>query len=98
MPKNPLAAIATTRLAALLGSRYGLRGHDPSARIETSVSESPQALAEHLVNALPNAIHPLCSEVVVDGLPGKKALRKHAPLATSLQHVEDSVKDLARVV
>jgi hypothetical protein len=57
-----------------------------------------QPFAYSPVDPLPGAIDAPSSEVVVDGWPSGEIVREQAPLAATLQEVEDGVQDLAKAV
>jgi hypothetical protein len=94
---DPLSSI-TSRFSSHSCGPRGLRVHDTCAGLRVSTTPPPQALAQRCVQHLPDSVDSPSPEVVVDGLPRRIFLRKHAPLAAALQHIEDGVKDLAWAV
>jgi hypothetical protein len=50
------------------------------------------------VDLFPGAVEPLLAKVVEDGLPRREFSWEHAPLAATLEQVEDGVKDRSPAV
>jgi hypothetical protein len=51
--------------------------------------------AQPFVNALPGSVQTPIAKVGVDGLPGWKIMRQHAPLAARAQDIEDGINNLS---
>ncbi len=96
VPLTFLPAIEAPLLAAHAGSLGRLRVDDASARLVLPAKLAAQALAEAAVERLPGTFQAPYPEVMKDRLPRRKVPRQQHPLlTTTLQDVEDGIKDLA---
>src|SRR5215216_3406719 len=93
-----LAAVEAPLLTADAGDLGRLRVEDAGTRLGISPKPHPQAFAHRAVEPLPGTIQAPFPEVVEHRFPGRELAREHPPLTTTLQDVEDGVKDLASTV
>src|SRR3712207_2956449 len=92
-----LAAIVSP-LSSHTGSLDRLAVHYACAGLRISLEVYSQTLAQLRVQILPGTVDTPSSEVVVNGLPGRKLMRQQAPSTATADHVEDGVEDLAQGV
>jgi hypothetical protein len=78
-----LAAVVTAFLSAHARSLYRLAVHYAGPRLGISLQAHPQAFPDGPIDLLPGAVYAPFPEVVVDGRPSRKVVRKQAPLAAT---------------
>src|SRR5918994_2245406 len=94
---NLLAAIVSP-LSSHAGGLYRLAIHYACTGLGISAHANAHPLTQGRVHPLPGAVDPPSSEVMMDGLPGRKLMGKQAPGTPTTDDVEDGVKDLAQGV
>jgi len=78
-----LATIVTAFLSAYPGTLYRLGIHYAGTGLRISLQADPQAFPDCRIDPLPGAVDAPLSEVMVDGGPSRKLVRKHTPLAAA---------------
>jgi hypothetical protein len=87
-----LAAVVAPILSAHCSTLHRLGIHNASAGLWISRQANSQTLPDSPVDALPGTVDAPLSEIVVNGGPSRKVVRKQAPLlAATLQDVKDGV-------
>jgi len=88
MPLTAFDLLASYSITAIFSAHRGtldrLRIHHAGTGLRIPLQANPKALADGPVDALPGAVDPPSSEVVVDGGPPRKVVGEQAPLATAL--------------
>src|SRR4051812_2536555 len=92
------ASVVTTLITSHAGALERLAVHHAGARMRIPLQADPHTLAQGGVHPLPGAVDAPSPQVMVDGLPWRKVVRKQAPGAPATHDVEDGVKDLAQGV
>src|SRR5215212_1174432 len=93
-----LAAAVSSLLSSYTITLERLAIHYPCAGLGITTHTSTEPFAQSAVQPFPGALDPPSSEVMVDGFPGRKVVRKWTPGASAADCVEDGVKDLAQGV
>jgi hypothetical protein len=87
MSLTALDLLASYSITAFLSAhacaleRLGI--HYAGAELRISLQSDPQAFPNCCIDPFPGAVDTLLSEVVVDGGPSRKLVRKHTPLAAA---------------
>src|SRR5215210_4192841 len=93
-----LAAVVSSLLSSHASGFHRLTIRYASTELRVSPHAQAHPLAQGSVHPLPRAVDAPSSEVMVDGLPGRKVVRQKTPGTATTDYVEDCVKDLAQGV
>lgn len=97
-PFRLLAAVVTALITSHTSALVRLAVHYASAWLRIPFLAHSHMTAQSSVYPLPSALTPPGSEVMVDGLPGRKVVRQQAPGTSTTHEVEDGLEDLAQGV
>jgi hypothetical protein len=93
-----LAAVVTALITSHTSALDRLAVHYASAWLRIPFLAHSHMTAQSSVYPLPRALNPPGSEVMVDGLSGRKVVRQQAPGTSTTHEVEDGLESLPQGV